>query len=82
VVIKIALADASAFGEPDAGKLASPVRRGTIGNVLVRASNALAVYPTQGVAGSSPARCAKGPGILLQEESDIKQQNNGNPNHS
>jgi hypothetical protein len=58
VVIKIALADVSAFGEPDAGKLASPVRRGTVGNVLTQVSNAQAVYPTQVVAGSSPAWCA------------------------
>ncbi len=57
MAIKIALANASAFGEPDAGKLASPVRRGTVGNVLTKVSNALAFYPTQGVAGSSPARC-------------------------
>lgn len=45
-----------AFGEPDAGKLARPVRRGAIGNVLCKqVSNAPVVYPTQRVAGSTPA---------------------------
>ncbi len=41
-------------GEPDALKGASPVREGIVGNVSQ--GNVLAVYFTQGVAGSSPAR--------------------------
>ena len=33
-------------GEPDAGKLARPVRRGAVGKVLLD-SNSLAAYPTR-----------------------------------
>ena len=33
-------------GEPDAMKVARPVRRGGVGKVLMRMSNSLASYPT------------------------------------
>ena len=36
VVITMALVGSSTFGEPDAVKAARPVRRGVVGNVLVR----------------------------------------------
>ncbi len=37
--------DLKLTGEPDAGKLARPVRRGVVGKVLLD-SNSLATYPT------------------------------------
>jgi hypothetical protein len=55
VVFEVALVRSGTFGEPDAVKAASPVRRGTVGNVLTQVSNALAVYPTQLIGVRIPA---------------------------
>jgi len=35
------------IGEPDAVKVACPVRRGLVGEVLTQVSNSLACYPTK-----------------------------------
>src|SRR5438552_3426986 len=55
-------------GEPDAMKVARPVRRGTAGKVPAPAGNSPAVYPTQNVRQALRVADAMSPAVLFVDE--------------